>query len=184
MNSDITKLSYQQKNRPKIEDVVPFLLTDEKQNLALDFIAWLRENKMSPGWAGYHNAWDSNCKGKNICKISLRKDGWGIALVLRRFDDYKNTVVDEGLQNLIWDMLLYCRGGELPDHRNGECEAKCISKKRNLTGEVLGRRFEMLCRDSNVTRFRVSTDNPGAERLAGVKRLIELEQKARKTVSE
>ena len=183
MNSELLKLSYQKEHRPKIEEVIPLIITDDKRHTALGFVAWLRENKMSSSWAGYHNAWNSNCKGKNICKIELGKNeldenNWSITLILRHFDDYENIIIEEGLQDLIWSMLIKC----IHHQKKGECEAKCRTHNRDLSRTVLGRYFEELCRNSNVTRFRISTGNPNKETVAKIKKLILLEQSARKTI--
>ena len=37
MNNELLKLSYQKEHRPKIEDVIPLILTDTAQQTALDF---------------------------------------------------------------------------------------------------------------------------------------------------
>jgi len=182
MSSELIKLSYQKEHRPKAEDVIPLILTDAAQQTALDFVSWMRENKMSPGWAGYHNAWNSNCKGKNICKIELGKNegknGWSITLVLRHFDKYEGIIIEEGMQELIWSMLKKC----IHHHKKGECEAKCRTKNRDLSRTVLGKYFDELCRDSNVTRFRISMGSPNDETVVKIKKLILLEQNARKSI--
>ena len=46
-------LDEQRKARPKIEDAIPEYMDGTMKAAALDFIAWLRANKMSPGWAGF-----------------------------------------------------------------------------------------------------------------------------------
>ena len=47
-NNDITRLDVQRRIKPKIEDVIPLIDDDDKQKNALDFVAWLRENKLPP----------------------------------------------------------------------------------------------------------------------------------------
>ena len=160
----------EQKIKPIVEDTVNKHLNGDKKQLALDFAAWLRTNKMSPGFAGYGNAFNSACKGKTICKIELEKGDWGLMLYLWNIRKYENLIVEEGLQSIIWQMLIYCRGG---------CEAKCAPGS-DLT--IFGKDFKNLCNDKYVTlsRFWVRIKNPDEAAILKIKRLLELEQKARK----
>jgi len=177
--SEITTLEFQRENKPKIEDVIPFCVADEQQQTALDFIAWLRANKMTPGWSGVHNAWDAKCKGKTICKISLRTPGWAltgdnacaknytwvIKLFLNNRDKYEESIISEGLQHTIWDGLYEC--------------TSCLGGKKPCNGgsdyTVYGKAFTGICGHSF---FREIFD-PDEALLNDVKKLLVMEQKVR-----
>ena len=58
----------QEKNKPKTEEMINEIIGGERKIQALHFIAWLRENKLSPSWNST-NKWRVNYKGKVICYI-------------------------------------------------------------------------------------------------------------------
>ena len=49
-------LQEQKRTKPKIEDLIPVYVAGDNPQNAFDLVAWLRENKMSPGWAGFTNS--------------------------------------------------------------------------------------------------------------------------------
>ena len=110
---DLTQLHVQRKLRPKIEDAIPFLVAKEEQQNALDFVAWLRENKMSIGWGGVHNKWDAKFKGKMICRFKFdrtefqNKGKWTCYLSLDNIGKYDDIILSENLQNYLWDNLFF-----------------------------------------------------------------------------
>jgi len=75
----LTFAQQQRKNKPKIEDRIAECFTGEKAKNALDFVAWLRENKLNPGWAGT-DTWNIRFKGKSMGTISFYKDMWRFAI--------------------------------------------------------------------------------------------------------
>ena len=48
----------QKKPKPEIENVIPEYLDGDMKKTALDFVAWLRANKMNPVWASA-NIWNN-----------------------------------------------------------------------------------------------------------------------------
>jgi len=178
--AEVTTLQFQRENKPKIEDVIPYVVADDKQQIALDFVAWLRENKMSPGWSGVHNAWDAKCKSKTICKVSLRNSGWDANKRLHGFTwniklycphIYNNgygaeIIINEGLQSIIWHGLYKCThdclGGTKP----------CIGGN-NYT--FYGREFTSTCPHSLYPAFL----DPDEDMLNGVRELLKIEKQAR-----
>ncbi|MCL2433645.1 MAG: hypothetical protein FWD16_03905 [Clostridia bacterium] len=170
--SDITTLAVQKIAKPKIEDVIPEILMDNVKDTAMDFVAHLRKNKMSPGWAGYHNAWDAKCKGKTICKVRLGAEyketvhingNWNVTLYLKNTMKYENTIFEENLQNFIWDNVSFC-------HSCGTC----APEQKNVI--FLGKEMNGVCRHCyNQIRFR----SPNASDMDKIKRLLELERQAR-----
>ena len=166
---DLTHLHVQRKLRPKIEDVIPLIVDEDKQQTVLDFVAWLCENKMTPGWSGVHNAWDSKYKGKAICKTSLVADTyggvkgtWNVKLYLENITRYEKLIINEGLQNTIWNTLKYCRA---------ECGGHCTPGADLI---FLGKEFKGVCNQNWIfITIRNETE------IAAIKRLIELERQAR-----
>ena len=170
---DITNLYVQRKMRPKVEDVVPLIVDGKNQKNALGLIAWLRKNKMAPGWSGVHNAWDAKCKGKTICKISLRSDGWAIndtkgtwhvELYLKNMKQYEDLILSEGLQDIILSRLHGCK--------------YCLSGTKHCVGgfdrTILGKKFNGICNSLYPGIF-----DPDKAMIANIKKLLEFEQKAR-----
>ena len=173
-NNDITRLDVQRKVKPKIEDVIPLIVIEDNQKNALDFVAWFRENKMSPGWSGVHNAWNANFKGKTICKISMEKDGrWYVRLYLINIEKYGNSIIREGLQELIKKNLHYCEAYREP------CLNPCkhaMKHNRQFFGEELkGICYDKICLGGLLVVF----NNPDELVISGAKTLLEMEREAR-----
>jgi len=58
-------LEYQREHKPLIEEAIPHLIAPERQQIALDFVAWLRENNFKPRWAS-HNQWRAAGKKSKV----------------------------------------------------------------------------------------------------------------------
>ena len=107
----------QKKIRPKIEDIIPQYLDGDEKKSALEFIAYLRANKMSPGWAGFTNAWKATNKGGTICYMKLgagsgasniKNNKWVVAPFLENLSKYEDNIINENLQPLLWENVFYC----------------------------------------------------------------------------
>jgi len=174
-NNDITLLSVQKVIKPKIEDVIPEILKGTAKKTALDFIAYLRENKMNPAWT-LHNAWKAMYKGKPICYIRLgwafgkgedNDNGkWEVTPYLNYINDYEYIIINEGLQNIIWDNLCFCKS----------CGNNCAGSVERI---ILGKEIKNLCGGIIFNRFPVPVANPDDTDINNIKKLIELEKKAR-----
>ena len=178
--NELTTLDYQRKHRPKIDEVAPYHLSGEPLARVTEFAAWLRANKMSPAWAGIHSAWAANCKGKTICKIWLKHiygkpaiqniNAWHVSLYLNRIYDYQQVIIDEGLQNVLWDNI------------RGFCSDPCPSTKGDVRAcfpgvdlTLCGKEFERVC----ACRPHFWIYEADEAMLGKVKRLLELEKMAR-----
>jgi len=101
------------------------------KNSALDFVAYLRKNKMTLRWAGFTNAWRANYKGKCICYVKMRpnesrdKWKWVIYPYLNHINEYER-IIDEGMQDIIWGNVFACMG----------CRTPCIPTDRVILGRV------------------------------------------------
>jgi len=161
--------------KPKIEDVIPeWLGGDMKQN-ALDFVAWLRANKMSPAWASA-NSWKANYKGKGICYIKLlysnrdddknRQYAWVISVYYSDRKKYDALVESEGLLEHFREKIWYCNCtiGGLPQNCGSRADVTILGKEIK---DVCGHYYPMYFCD------------PDATVIDSIKKLIVLERKAR-----
>ena len=169
-NNDITHLHVQREVKPKVEDVLPYFLDGDMLEYALGFVAFLRANRMSPGWAGVHNAWRATNKKRPICYIRLGREWvrdtenvkWVVVLYLDNMNGYTDKINDDW-QKIIWDDLHYCRN----------CAYGCFPGK---TKTILGKEFSGLC----PTFFnKVCFVNPEEATIKIITRLLELEREAR-----
>ena len=175
----------QAKDKPKIEDVIPEFLDGENRKTALEFVAYLRENKMNPRWAT-HNVWKPLLKGKPICRIRLPKyeghfrdpkhsdktawmGSWCVMLQLRmlnknKFEEFNN---DEGMKNFIWNNLYNC---------TPHCQGQCNPQNKII---IFGKELENRC-GSALDNGHLLIVNPDEIEMNYIKKLLELEIEARK----
>ena len=82
-----------------------------KQNI-LDFVGFLRGNKLSPQWSATNAAkeyiWNVNIKGKNVFNIRINEitGDWWVSIFGRSFDPYKQHITDAGLQKLLLGSIM------------------------------------------------------------------------------
>ena len=172
---DITNLKVQRELKPKIEDVLPYYLNDNELATAQSFIVYLRADKMNPRWAGVHSTWNCNYKGKIICYIRLGRKWlgkadnvkWEISPNLINMSEYENEIIDENMQNYIWDGLAHCRA----------CNNGCAPGAEKT---ILGKDCTGLCNGMFYSgRFPISFVNPDETAINCIKKLLELEKQAR-----
>ena len=177
-------LSKEQKNtKPLIEDVIQDVLCGEMKNNALGFIAYLRANKIKPVWA-VTNGWRGTYKGKVLYYIRLYngwkeeehmkdkygKHSWVVTLYIEHnMYKYEDDIMKEGLQNFIWNNVHDCMLCRVPCHGKNP-------PHKDMT--VLGKEIKRLCRGRPLTWVF----DPDEAALNCIKRLLELEQKARNDI--
>jgi hypothetical protein len=167
----LTLLQEQKKIKPNIEDVILESLDGNKRTAALDFVAYMRENKMTLRWAGFTNAWKAMYKGKCICYVRLKGNSdcvektWVITLWLTYIEEYKESIMHEKLQNVVWDNVFNCLF----------CRTPCHGSPPGTDIILLGKEIKSVC--SN--RQPVWAYDPDQATISGIKRLLQLEQKAR-----
>ena len=130
--------------KPKIEDIIADVLDGDTLENALDFVEFLRANKLSPRWASL-NAWAVSYKNQRVCYIrlfgtahyhNLEEGSWHINHVnygqtdLER-DENKRYISDERLKDMVWNNVRHC--------------AKCYNCKPGNVVTVLGKRFDEVC---------------------------------------
>jgi len=157
----------QKVNKPKIEEIIPAHLDGEMKTLALDFVNYLREKKMSPIWAS-GNSWKLNNKGKGICYIKLDNEKWTLIPLLNHLNKYKDMVVSERLQNIIWDNL-----STIPCV---DCNPRCPPR---ISRTILGKDFTNRCYGHSPIHFV----NPNKTTIDCIKKLLDLERKEREESS-
>ena len=170
----ISQLSLKEQKalKPSIEDVIPEILDGDMKSNALNFVAWLRANKFSPGLK-LINTWQSSCKGKAICNIALRQDVWKnrnqfwddkfwhIQLYVG-VHQYEEKIKNEGLQDFVWNNLGYCK------NCNGNADI-CSKKITVLEKEI-----------NNFGCWPLMwVYNPDEEAIENIKKLLLLEKEAR-----
>ena len=152
----LTVLQRQKLTKPTPEDAFSEFLIGETKNNALNFIAWLRENKLTPRWDGIFR-WKVSYKSKYICYIALlwpTSNGiWEIKPNRLFFWEYSKYITDDKLKQFALDMV------QLPgcnmDNR------KWCGRMRNM--EFLGEKFDEVC---GCWPFKVKNlDSAALERL-------------------
>ena len=115
------KLSFKEQKalKLKIEDEIPKFLDGEMKQSALDFIAYMRANKMQPAWLST-NSWKANYKGQNICDHTHHcGPGWGMTFL---GSEYENV----------------CHNVPVRYVNPGEAEINCIKRILELMRRTVG----------------------------------------------
>ena len=175
--SAILKEQRETKPKPKIEDFIPRYLDDNMKNIALDFSVYMQNTKMRFSWAGMANAWKANCKGKNICYMRLcvgyesepKEAKWVVTPFLNHINVYLDVIMNEGLQDLVWDNLFYCKRCFAEKYPKG----RPCSPGRNII--MLGKEVKGICQGRPPVWFW----NPDETAINNIKRLLLLEKQAR-----
>jgi len=186
----LTTLQRQKAARPLVEDSIRELLDGETRQTALDFAAWMRENRMKPSWY-LINKWKASYKSKTICNLHISwygKNGfhrgyydssggsvaWYINPCLSHMDMYNEQIKSEGLADFIRDNAFSCvYSGKSPSPGVGCSPGKPCAPGRGVT--ILDREIENNC----CGHFTMLVWNPDQTAVNKVKRLLELEQAAR-----
>ncbi|MDR0286700.1 MAG: hypothetical protein LBI03_03185 [Clostridiales bacterium] len=170
--SEQNNTNAQKKIKPNFEEKMKEILSVETQKSATDFVAYLRNNKMTLSWAGFKNAWKANCKGETICYVKLhnyendgsyenKKSLWVIYPCLNHINEYEDTIINEGLQDIIWDNVFKCIN----------CRTPCNDQDKTILGKV--------CKNLCGTRQPIWFFDPNEETISCIERLLNLEQTAR-----
>ena len=139
----------QKKTRPKFEDIAGDFLEGDVLKNALDFTAFLRENKISDVWTAT-NSWKANYKGECACHFHIPYDpytplaGTG-TWVLRPAGwyggEYENFITSDKYKEIMWASVKQCSA----------CNGRYIGKKRPCNFAkgndkmIFGKKFENVC---------------------------------------
>ncbi|MCL2545874.1 MAG: hypothetical protein FWE06_01600 [Oscillospiraceae bacterium] len=163
-NKDLKEM----KSKPKIEDVISECFGGEMKEIALDFVDYLRTNKMSPTVISI-TSWKSSCKGKVICYVNFDKGKLLIIPHLNHLNTYRETAEKEELGSVLQNNLFRCEDCNYCMKKYPDCEPG-----RTIT--ILGKQFNNICNG----RAPVGIYNPCEEDVVHIKRLLDLEKNARK----
>ena len=168
---DITTLAVQKVTKPNIEDVFPCYVDGEALKTALDFITYLRENKMKPSWT-LHNAWKCTYKSEVLYYIRLplwRKE-WTFTPYIHNINEYEDKIDNEEMRKRILGSLWYA---------NPNCENK---QKRGCEcdyhRELFGKQVH-LCRGHSMWGYTAWFNSPNETEIEWIKMLLALEKQAR-----
>ena len=130
----------QQKEKPKIDDVVESILHDESLASVIELVRFIKNNKISLRWAS-QNCWHLYFKGKRIGNIrmtdkyrknyALPDNSW--AFSPWGSDDVLETLVanDDDVKNAVWNNIRLC--------------SNCCNCGPGIERVVLGKTFENTC---------------------------------------
>ena len=173
----------QKKTKPKIEDIIPILFDGDMKKDILDFVAYMRANKMPPIWASL-NSWKCSCKNKGVCYIkfnpyetNVRANGnvWNVSPIIDfNSNEFETLAADENLRDFFWANPRYCR----PECHRNSCAKRFNQSAESYTGvkqKILGKDFENMCRGGSLVSF---PDNPDEQTIDYVKKIIEFKKQA------
>jgi len=183
--ADITSLAVQKTSKPNIEDVLPFYVEDETLKTALNFVAYLRENKMKPVWT-IHNAWKCTYKGKVLYYIRLPlyqshftnkrpddktewKKSWTFTPYLHNINEYEDNIDDKDMQERILACLWYAN----PNCGNKQNRGCACTYHKLLFGKQIH-----LCYGNSYGGCATWFTNPNEAEIEWIKKLLEWEKQA------
>ena len=88
-------------------------------------------------------------------------------------NDNENLIISEGLQNIIWDHLIYCSFGKQGEGKGCSPNKACGNGTKIFS--VIGKKITGVCSGCDWT---TGIDDPDDTTVNGIKRLLELKQMA------
>ena len=115
----------QKRTKPPIDVLAQAYLTGETQAKLMAFVAFLRENRMTPQW-GSTNSYNLSFKNRRVCIIKIEKDSYQLWLNTQYNDEFDACFqeADEETRQYLRDRIQYCFG--------------CGSCKPGIDREILG----------------------------------------------
>jgi hypothetical protein len=148
--------------RPKPENIAAGVAGQTQKRNILDFIDFLRSNKLSPQWsatnAAKEHTWNLGIKGKSVFIIRINEitGNWWISIFGWSFDLYNQHITDIDLQKFLLETVVKrC------------CKNAPQCKKRRKNEPLFGVVLNNVC---FCHAFRIS--NPDGENLENAKKLI------------
>lgn len=128
-------MSEQKKVKPNVEDVVSNHLSGDTAKNALDFVAFMKQNKLSLRHTSGNN-WKAMYRGKSVCYMLVNNEDWILRFSHftreKWFVDYDKHIVNAGLKEFILDNV---------NPRN--CPGRDCNISRDKT--ILGKTFDEVC---------------------------------------
>jgi len=123
------------KNYLKIEDQINHELSGDVQKNALDFVAFLRTNDLSPESNEQHDGWNIFCREKIIVFSKVIGDENVFAIVLNNCN-FDGDLADDDLREFAWARVVFCPKG---------CGGTTICKMSQKRRTIFGKDFEHIC---------------------------------------
>ena len=133
----------------KIEDVIPEYLSDDTQKSALNFIAYLRQNKMSPQQRSACS-WKIVYKTFIVCAIVLQPNELHVQPYI---GEYEGDLLSNELKEIVWANVKPCRS----DCTGGNC--------RLSVSKIFGK-------EGSACETAVRFVNPNTDEIECIKNLI------------
>ena len=166
-----SEIMSEQKKFPKFEDGLKDFLSSEALKNALDFVDYLKMNKIAVEFSGHENVWHVRYLNKHICVIvfydnsakpvcfvdGINKSPVPWTIFWGDYDEYehKDIQVDECFRKFIWTCVHICE--------------KCpCNNKMEICRTIFGKEYKNLCHCS------LAFTNPDAEALEHIKTLLEM----------
>lgn len=127
-----SKYEEQKETKPRIEDMVNNYLYGQLKNDAIDFVNFLKTNKLSPQWAST-NSYALSYKSRRVCIIKINEEEWTLWLNTQYNDEFNACFAgeQEDMQKILLSQLVYC-------HSCGKC-----APGHNIT--ILGKKTQNAC---------------------------------------
>lgn len=147
---------------PKVEDIMSGALNGNTLKNALEFIAYLRDNKINPQWSAT-NVWKISYKTYSVCFIrvygaaeyhNLETDSWHIVPFI---GEYEESSMSDEFKKIVWANKRTCPGC-------GLCALQLNT--------VFGKEYDYACEKAIIFT------NPDATDIECVIKLIELRRSA------
>ena len=166
-NNSESLFKQQRKTRPKVEDMIcKYFEGDMKQN-ALDFVTWLRANKLSPRFAAT-NAWYVYHENDNFMQLRIDSKEWptvelkpekiAFCICFSAYTAFHNVLLNTvELKEAVIAGIKPCT----------DCSPNCERIEEDPVATVCGEKIENVC----VPYYLVFND-PSAEIIARIKDVI------------
>ena len=136
-------------SKPKIEEVVSNTYDGKALDIALDFIGFLRENKVSLTNKS-PQSWQANFKSKIVAIVILQEKGLCLSLRGDFYSkSYESIITNEKTAQSLRDNLYLkpCNG----------CNSKCSD---GVTAHLFGMEYSKVCKHMpNTTYFNIADDH-------------------------
>ena len=139
--------------KSRMEDVICNVLNDDVLKGILEFIAYLRENKMNPVRASA-SSWKIYYKQCLVCTLRLGLDAKTLE-INPIINEYKHDVLSDELKEIVWR------------NYKSHCGDKCHTCSYKLK-TIFGRKYDYAC------GYSVSFINPNASEIECIKKLLEM----------
>jgi len=175
----------------ELEDRIPLIAEAGAKAAAMDFAAYLRGKNINLKWTGIQNGFSETGQthyGQGLCHIELRNDywedkskSWRICVPMPNIDAYKETIINEGFQDFIWNNIYICNKTAVNACNGGEKSVYACHRGINIT--VLDKEIAYACRLRNGRHTSIYVYDPDATAIGYIKRLLELELEQRAKTS-